>query len=393
MRRALVTLLMAGALAPAISASAQQDTGGVGIRLLEAPTNRQNDPRAQRSIVDHVKPGASFSRKFEVSNTTHETRHISIYAGGAAIDSGEFVPLDGHAQNELSSWMSVDVASADLASGKTVQPRVTISVPADAAAGERYAVVWAELPPATPPHGGVAVVNRVGLRVYLSVGAGGEPRSDFVIQSLTAERDAAHHPIVKALVRNTGGRALDLSGKLWLTEGQPGNLSAGPFDARLGTTLGIGETEPVTVPLDAALPDGPWHAKIQMQSGTTVRTAEATITFPSGAPATADPVPATAVSSSRGVLLYVLVGVGVLVLLALLLLFLLLRRRREPAIVARPLDAILDDLAGATGKRRKALLAEAAAYGKEAIMASPALAHLPVQTARDLGERVARQAR
>jgi hypothetical protein len=42
MRRALVTLLlMAGALAPAISASAQEDAGGVGVRLREAPTARE----------------------------------------------------------------------------------------------------------------------------------------------------------------------------------------------------------------------------------------------------------------------------------------------------------------------------------------------------------------
>src|SRR6266571_993444 len=109
MRRALGTLLlMAGALAPAISASAQQSAGGVGIRLLEAPTNREKDPRALRSVVDHVRPGTSFSRKFEVANTTNGTRRISIYAAGADVTGGSFTPLDGHAQNELSSWISVD---------------------------------------------------------------------------------------------------------------------------------------------------------------------------------------------------------------------------------------------------------------------------------------------
>ena len=198
MRRALATLvLMAGtAFVPAIGASAQQgDTGGVGIRLLEAPTKRENDPRARRSIVDHVAPGTSFTRKFEVSNTTNGQRLISIYAGGADVVGGAFVPANGRTQNELSGWITVDTANVDLAPGATAQPRLTITVSPSAVAGERYAVVWAELPPATPPGGGVAVVNRVGLRVYLSVGPGGEPKTDFTIESLTAERDAQRRPV------------------------------------------------------------------------------------------------------------------------------------------------------------------------------------------------------
>jgi hypothetical protein len=388
-------LLMAGTLVPAISASAQQDTGGVGIRLLEAPTARENDPRARRSVVDHVKPGTSFSRKFEVSNTTTGQRLISIYAGAADVVGGSFVPADGRTQNELSGWVTLDMANADLPAGGTVQPRLTVTVPPNASAGERYAVVWAELPPSKPPAGGgVAVVNRVGLRIYLSVGAGGEPKTDFVIESLTAERDAQSNPVVKATVRNTGGRALDLSGSLRLTEG-PGGLSAGPFDARLGTTLAIGASAPVTVPLDKTLPDGPWKARIELRSSNTVRTAEATITFPSGAGTSASPVQASPVGESSSALPLVAAVVGGVLLLALLLLFLLLRRRRrEGPTVALPLPDVLAELRTAQGERRSELMRMAAAYGKDAIMASPdLLKQLPVQTARELGERVARAGR
>jgi hypothetical protein len=403
MRRTITTLLlMAGALAPGIGMSAhaaaqvrQTNGGGVGIRLLEAPTAREKDPRARRSIVDHVKPGTSFSRKFEVTNTTDGPRTISIYAAGADVVGGSFVTADGHTQNELSGWISIDRPSVDLGPGQAAQPRLTISVPPSASAGERYAVVWAELPPRKPPGGGIAVVNRVGLRVYLSVGPGGEPPTDFVIESLTAERDAQSHPLVKALVHNTGGRALDLSGVLRLADG-PGGLNAGPFPARLGTTLAIGATEPVTVPLDARLPAGPWQATIELRSSETVRTATARITFPDGANATSAPVAAKPVTKSSGALAYVLGGVGLLALLGILLLvFLLTRRRRrgdEPAVPAPriPLDDALAELQTATGRRREQLLAAAASYGKSAIMASPALAALPVETARELGERVAK---
>jgi diguanylate cyclase (GGDEF)-like protein len=80
-------------------------------------------------------------------------------------------------------------------------------------------------------------------------------------------------------VHNTGGRALDMTGTLRLSRG-PGGLSAGPFDATLGTTLAIGHTEPVTITLDKRLPAGPWDARITLRSGLIERDARATLTFP-----------------------------------------------------------------------------------------------------------------
>lgn len=395
MRRTLAIIsLMAGALvAPAIGAFAQTpDTGGVGIRLLEAPTVREKDPRAQRSIVDHMKPGETFTRRFEVSNTTANRRTIQIYAAAADVQGGTFVHADGKTQNELSSWITLSQSSADLAAGGKAEPTVTVTVPRDATAGERYAVIWAELPPRTPPGGGVAVVNRVGVRVYLSVGPGGEPATDFVIESLTATRDAERRPVVQATVRNTGGRALDLTGKLTLTDG-PGGLRAGPFDAKVGTTLAIGASAPVAVPLDPSLPDGPWKATIEMTSSTTTRTATATITFPSAANASAPPVDAEPVKEGGSFPLVAVVG-GVLGLLLLgLLVLLLLRRRSSEPVTVMPLDDVLAELRTASGERRDELMRQAVAYGAAKIQASPALRALPVDTAAELGRRVSKAGR
>lgn len=402
MRRALALFaLVAGTLVPAVGASAQ-DPGGVGIRLLEAPTARQDDPRARRAIVDHVKSGTTFSRKFEVSNTTRGQRLVAIYAAAADVRGGEWVDAPARTQNELSQWVTLDTANADLGPGETVQPRLTITVPATASAGERYAVVWAELPPSSPGPGGFSVVNRVGLRIYLSVGPGGEPRSDFAIESVTARRDPQRRPVVEATVRNTGGRALDLSGNLTLRDG-PNGLSAGPIDARLGTTLAIGATAPVTFVLEPTIADGPWRARVELKSGTVVRAAEAPITFPAtagavGAPVSAAPVEPTGTGSSSA-LPWAFVAVGLLLVLAALLLLLLLVRRRpreeEPAepVELPPLEDLLAELRTAEGARRDEVLTLAAAYGKDAILASPGLRALPVQTARDLGERVARAGR
>jgi hypothetical protein len=47
---------------------------------------------------------------------------------------------------------------------------VTIRVPRDAAPGERYGVVWAETRAGPDSGDGITQVNRVGIRLYLSVG-------------------------------------------------------------------------------------------------------------------------------------------------------------------------------------------------------------------------------
>ncbi|MDQ1582563.1 MAG: hypothetical protein QOF36_617, partial [Microbacteriaceae bacterium] len=155
---------------------------------------------------------------------------------------------------------------------------ITIRVPTDAAPGEHFAVAWAEVR-AAPNATGVTVVNRVGIRIYLSVGPGGPPAANFAIDTLTARRTADGRPVVTASVRNTGGRALDLSGTLALKEG-PAGLSAGPFAAETGTTLAVGQTDDVTIPLDNQVPAGPWNAELTLRSGLLSITANATITFP-----------------------------------------------------------------------------------------------------------------
>lgn len=125
--------------------------------------------------------------------------------------------------------------------------------------------------------------------------------------------------MVLALVRNVGGRALDMNGTLRLGSG-PGGLSAGPFPATVGTTVGIGQTEPVAILLDKTLPAGPWNAQIVLRSGLVERQANASLTF-AGAPA----------SPSTPTWLYP--GLAILVaLLAVLALFLAPRRRRQRTI-------------------------------------------------------------
>ena len=135
--------------------------------------------------------------------------------------------------------------------------------------------------------------------------------------------------MIHATVHNTGGRAIDLSGDAQLTAG-PGGLAAGPFPVTVGTTVGIGETEPATVVLDKALPAGPWDAAMTLKSGILEVSEHATITFPDtgeAAPVSAVPVPVPQ-SSTPAWLLPAIVGLAVLLIGVAALLVLVLRRRR-----------------------------------------------------------------
>jgi hypothetical protein len=330
----LAGLLLAGALAgaPPLAAQTGPKPPTVGIRLLEAPTSRKSDPRAHTYIIDHLAPGTTISRRIGVVNGTPDPIKIQLYPGAAVVEGGGFVAQPRSVANELTGWMSVSPASVDVVPGATAEATVTIAVPAAASSGEQYGEVWGELPAASGASP-IAEINRVGIRVYLSVGPGGEPRSDFSIDSLTASRGANGAPSVSAQVHNTGQRALDLSGELSLTNG-PGGLSGGPFPARLGTTLGIGQTEPVVVPLDQRIPGGTWDAKITLRSGVLEHAATGRITFPVAAGASSPPVKASPADSRTApwrLFWEGVAGLSVLLLFGWLWWWLLLlwRRRRD----------------------------------------------------------------
>ncbi|GHE26673.1 hypothetical protein GCM10017673_30760 [Streptosporangium violaceochromogenes] len=331
MHRHLITLALLTASAlppftgvsgpPSAAAADRPGSDGVGIRPAEVPADARSDPRARRHIVDHLSPGAVVHRRIEVSNTSDVPVRVALYAAAAAIDRGMFSVSDGRTPNELSAWTSIGPRVLSLGPHSRSPATVTVAVPGRAAAGERYAVIWAETA-GEAPYDGAGEVNRVGIRMYLSVGPGGGPPTDFTVDSLTARRTREGRPVVLARVRNTGGRALDLSGDLRLTEG-PGGVRAGPFGVVLGTTLAPGGSDDVTVPLDDGVPDGPWQALLRLRSGTARHAARATILFPHDA-GTAAAVPAE--TDTRQTVLAAALALGVAGLGATLL-----RRGRRPA--------------------------------------------------------------
>jgi hypothetical protein len=324
-----VAVAVTGLMSVTATAARAVGDGSLGIRLTEAPTSRADDPRARVYVVDHVLPGTAFTRHVEISNDTDQTRSIRVYAGPASIRNDAWTPAAPGKRSELTNWINPGRDRIELAAHRTAVVPVTFTVPRDASQGERYGVVWAST--ASTGRGSVTMVSRVGIRVYLSVGPGGEPPTTFRLSGLRAARAADGSPQVVATVTNTGGRAVDLEGELRMSDG-PGGLSAGPFETDDGSTLAPGDRGTVVTTLDHHVPAGPWTARLRVWSGEARQRLTGTLTFPEDGAA-----PSHATAGGGSGMPWWAWGTSVLLLLLALLLLLLLERRRRRA---RATDAV-----------------------------------------------------
>ena len=252
--------------------------GSVGIRLMNAPVSERANPRARIYIIDHLAPGTTIHRRIQVDNTSRSAIHLSVYAAAAVIAHGQFLFAPGRQQNLMTTWVHLSRPALRLGAGRDAQEAVTIRVPRNAPPGEQYGVIWAADQGRDPAHQNISLVNRVGIRIYLSVGPGGPPASNFTIAAPGTSRSAGGRALVTVQTHNTGGRALDISGTLTLTKG-PGGLRAGPFSLTTVATIAPGQSAPVAFALSAGIPDGPWHALIRLRSGLVIRAEQSTIDF------------------------------------------------------------------------------------------------------------------
>ena len=279
----------AGLAGPAGLAGHAPRLGSVGIRLMNSPVSERANPRARVYIIDHLAPGTTIHRRIQVDNTSRLAVRLSVYAAAASIAHGAFLFAPGRKQNLMTTWVHLSRPALRLGAGRRAREAVTIRVPRNAPPGEQYGVIWAADQGRDPAHRNISLVNRVGIRIYLSVGPGGPPASNFTLTAPETSRGAGGRALVTMQARNTGGRALDINGTLTLTSG-PGGLRAGPFLLTTIATIAPGQSAPVAFTLAASLPDGPWHALIKLRSGLVVRAEHATIDFAAAPGAAGFPV-------------------------------------------------------------------------------------------------------
>ncbi|WP_147457457.1 MULTISPECIES: hypothetical protein [unclassified Micromonospora] len=310
--------------APAVAVREQRhepagDPAAISIRMLDIPASRAEDPRARVYIVDHLRPGTTINRRVEVHNTSGDEQKVELYAGAASVENNAFTVPDGRAGNELSKWIRLRTTKVELAPGERKPVGVDIAVPRSASKGERYGAIWAQVTSATKGTGNVTQVHRVGVRVYLDIGPGGEPPTDFRIEGLAAQPGTGEFPVVTAKVTNTGERALDMTGHLSLSKEA---VRAGPFKVTNGVTILPGQSGQVRIEMNQALPAGVWDARVLLASGTVQRTADGRITLPVAAPMVVK------ASTGPGWLVYSLGAATALLVLVALAVWYFTRRQR-----------------------------------------------------------------
>jgi hypothetical protein len=321
---ALMLLLAAGTMVPAASASAgttpavKPGPGQFGVRLYDVPVSDLHNPRGLRYITDFLPSGTVIHRRILVLNEESRKVHFTVYPDAARIAHGYFIGDAGHARSELTSWISVRHPSLTLRPHSSTLDMITIRVPRQATRGEHYGEIWVQQVGHGRTSGGVAIteVARVGIRIYLAVGHGAPP-TNFAITSVTGHRSASGQPLLVAHVRNTGGRAVDLSGQARLSAG-PGGTTAGPFPEQQIITLAPGQADNMVFAPGKSLPSGPWTATVTLVSGFTTRTAHSTIQFRGGQRT-------AAAAWTRRMMTW---GVGLIAALGVLVLALVLLRSR-----------------------------------------------------------------
>ncbi|MBD8506885.1 hypothetical protein HT102_10330 [Hoyosella sp. G463] len=286
MRRLLPLVIAAALLAPVSAVHAQPapepgpiDDPGLGIRLMEVPLHLQDDPRAQVYVIDNIEAGDSFDRRLEISNRTGTTQDVDLYVGAADVDAQDgFKVADGAGANELTEWTELDTSEVTLEDRENAEIVLSVDVPEGTEDGERYGVVWAEMTSGEPDEGGAVVVNRVGVRIYLAIGDSDALPADFAITGMTPRRTAEGVAELVVDIDNTGGRAVDITGSLDLTEG-PGGIRLDTVRSNQ-VTVPAGEPGQAVFALSETLPNGPWQANVTLASGLLERTTSAQVTFP-----------------------------------------------------------------------------------------------------------------
>jgi hypothetical protein len=156
-RRGLLVLAAAGVLVTPTAAPAASPPESIGIRLLG------RGPYLELRLA----PGATAVREVAVSSTLSRPAEVPLLAVSARTTSGQYQTIE-----QSPDWLRVQPSVLHFDAvppGKVIEQAatITITVPLSTRPSALQAAVLAVAPPSA--HGRVRMINRVGLRVYLTV--------------------------------------------------------------------------------------------------------------------------------------------------------------------------------------------------------------------------------
>jgi hypothetical protein len=158
LKKLFVTSTFVGIMLSSLSLSSfAQSSGGIGVL---PSTKNPSNPQTKDWFIETAKPGEKIKRSAIISNFFSDEKEIQIRAKDnvQTKDGGWNFKNNNAADEFLGKWISLETDKIKVAGGKSN----------DAKSGEYGGVIAAQLPP-IPNNQGVAIENRIGSRIYLTV--------------------------------------------------------------------------------------------------------------------------------------------------------------------------------------------------------------------------------
>lgn len=256
-------LLGAFVLALAVAVAAPLPASGAETAEFSLRPDRpaSAEARDRSYVVRTVQPGDEFTDRLLAVNLTDAPLELDVAPVDATITAdGQFAP--GATAEADGRWVAVAPNRVRVPARGTMPVDVRIRVPADAAAGDHIAAVVAQKAGGPTGSGNVRLVQRVGVRVYLTVQSSGESsRTGGLVRSFEIKDLRWTHGTFEIDVQNTGDLLVEPLGTLTISRG---GLDATTDVPVLGT-VPPHELRTFKVPSPRQLEPGNYDARIRLR--------------------------------------------------------------------------------------------------------------------------------
>ncbi len=218
-------------------------------------------PRERAYVVRTVRPGQVFDDKLEALNLTNRPAELAVEAVDAGITAdGSFAP--GSTRSAEGAWLTVTPDRVRVPPRGRAPVAVRVQVPADAEPGDHIAAVVVQR--ADPPRGegNVTLVQRVGVRFYLTVtnpdGSAGS--RGFELRSLRWTGEPRGRTF-EAEIANTGTLLVEPLGSMTIARGDLRTSADVPV---LGT-VPPGVSRNLRISMPGTLEEGTYEARLNLR--------------------------------------------------------------------------------------------------------------------------------
>lgn len=203
LRRTLLALSIIPALAAGMMGVAHAQTEGQIPSVIVRPMGTtEDDPNGGQWFVTNLNPAETKEIQVQLFNPAEVPQTVKLYLADIRFDR-QGVPEVTNVPVDVGTWGSFEQPTVTVASQETMVQGFTLTAPEGADPGDHVgAVVIEHAPEGT---GNIRSIKRIAVRLYATLP--GDARRDFVIDGVSAKKDAAFFTrelTVTVNLRNTG---------------------------------------------------------------------------------------------------------------------------------------------------------------------------------------------